>query len=236
MAKKQPSRKATLARKRPSRSEPVATSLETSLRDAAVFTLGGEACLGLVQYAHADPASAIRAFPVEIQDVGAHGTAAMPGYDAESLLGILREYFSLKDNDTPLLKVIGRILDVLLNYRGYSSCSSGDVLYVLLKETPAFLPYDAKDYKLSTPTKYGRDYDVTRDPASRTIKNRINKLVDEQWVSKADATNVKSGVILTVRGQLLFDGWPHLRDIPNLELESPAGPPPATRRRTRKAR
>jgi hypothetical protein len=195
------------------------TCTAQELQDAFVCTIIGEAAAGFCEVYSYIPTTPVQEFAVNVFS-GATAPSASD-VDQPDPLTLLREYFASKDSyDMPSLRVVGRILDVLLNHRGRKACTGGDVFYVLLKETPSQSGCDPKDYKLASPTRYGRLYDITRPPGRKTVDNRLEKLRKDKWADH------KKGYVLTPKGKLLFDGWPDLSEIPGLSLTLPPRPTP----------
>ena len=189
------------------------------LQDAFVCTIIGEAAAGFCEVYSCSPTTPVQEFAVNVFS-GATASSA-PDVDQPDPLTVLRECVARNDSyDMPSLRVVGRILDVLLNHRGAKACTAGDVFYVLLEETPSQSGCDPKDYKLAKPTRHRRWYDITRDPGRRTVNNRLEKLRKDRWADH------KKGYVLTAEGRLIFNGWPELSEIPGLSLMPPPRPTP----------
>jgi hypothetical protein len=188
------------------------------LQDALVCTIGGEASLRFVEVYLTNPTKPAQEFVISAFTATSDGSKA--GHDEETL-HILRDYFVQNDyEEMPYSRVVGRIIDVLLNHRGHKTCSGGDVFYVLLDETPDQSGCDPKDYELMTPTKSGRWYDVDNNAGRKNVDNRLKGLKEGGWVTLPR----KKGYVLTTKGRLLFDGWPDLAEIPGLKLMPPPRP------------
>jgi hypothetical protein len=184
---------------------------------ALMATYGGEAALGLVEYTHAPPTQPIANFLVHVQDVSARPID--PSLDGEWQRQIARQMFQAHDqSEQPFLRVIGRVLDELLNHRRYTSCSGGDVYLLLLEEIPHELPAEHRQ----DPT---RRFNKSENPGRKTINNRLNELKGESrrkgasaWPAFAATTSTTAGgaergYILTPAGHWLFDGWPELPEL-----------------------
>jgi hypothetical protein len=216
MAKKK-KKKATKRSVRRSHSKADNHCTREELRDAFRCTVGGEASLGFVEVCNAATTKPVQEFivnvfaPAKERSDSEHG-----GLD---VLAILREDFVMHDfAEMPYLRVVGRILDVLLNHRGKETCSAGIVFHVLLDEAPSQSGCDPNDYKLPKPTLNGYRYEVTQQPGRKKVDNRLAKLREKGW-----ADHIK-GYVLTPKGKLLFDGWPDLSEIPGLSLTPPLRP------------
>lgn len=216
-AKKPARRKTTRAAKQ----EVPTTTGPGSLNEALLVTYGGEAFLGVVEYSHTAMTKPIEDFVVHVEEVSARPSD--PVINAHLARQVARQIFTTHDHsDRPYLRVIGRVLDELLNYRerkkgrGYTSCSGGDVYLLLLNELQAELPEEHRQE---------RDFDRTADPGRKTINNRLNELRgvwrrNEPYTgplyaqtTSTTAGGADQGYTLTEIGKWLFDGWPELPEL-----------------------
>ena len=214
-----------MAKKRPHRHPPSRSRLQAppdpGPLDAAIFvTYGGEALLGLVECRLPPATQAIQAFTVTVQEVSSRPSdPALNSYRARD---IARHSFQSHDQrQQPYLRVIGRVLDELLNHRRYRTCSGGDVYYVLLDELPDELPA-AHQQVLEVGQ---RDFNRTLNPGRRSVDNRLRELKGESredgrgsgpaYVATTSTTQggAEQGFRLTEEGQWLFDGWPELPEL-----------------------
>lgn len=226
MAKKKPAGKKVAKGKPRPKSPPSSARAsepihDTGPLDASLYvTIAGEATLGLVEYSHAPVTQTVQDFVVHVQDVSARPSD--PFLNSDRARDITRKVYQASDYpDMPYLRVIGRVLDELLNHRRYTSCSGGDVYYLLLDELPEELP-KAHQQVLSPATP---KFDRTLNPGRRTINNRLNDLRGQprkktstplpalvQTISTT-AGGADQGYTLTEDGQWLFDGWPELPEL-----------------------
>jgi hypothetical protein len=196
---------------RSSRESPSLGPLDVAL----VATFGGEAALGLVEYTHAPSTQPIANFLVQVQDVSARPSD--PDSDSEGQRAFTRQLFLAHDqNKQPFLRVIGRVLDELLNHRRYTSCSGGDVYLLLLTEIPHELPAEHR---------HGPPFKRSVGPGRKVINNRLDELKGRPrrkgaraWPALAATTSTTAGGAergykLTKLGHWLFDGWPELREL-----------------------
>lgn len=217
-AAKKPARRKTT---RSAKQEVPTTTGPGSLNEALLVTYGGEAVLGVVQYSHTAMTKPVEDFVVHVEEVSARPSD--PGINADRARQVARQIFTTHDqSERPYRRVIGRVLDELLNYRereegrGYTSCSGGDVYLLLLNELQAELPEEHRQE---------RDFDITADPGRKTINNRLNEL-QGVWRRKETYTGplyvqttsttaggANQGYTLTEIGQWLFDGWPELPEL-----------------------
>jgi len=208
-----------MAKKRPP-SRPQSPPDPGPLNAALLVTYGGEATLGLVEYSHPPATQAIQDFAVTVQEVSARPRD--PALDSYRARDIAREIFQSHDKrEQPYLRVIGRVLDELLNHRRYRTCSGGDVYYVLLDELPDELPA-AHQQVLEVGQ---RDFNRTLNPGRRSVDNRLRELKGESredgrgsgpaYVATTSTTQggAEQGFRLTEEGQWLFDGWPELPQL-----------------------
>ena len=212
MAKKRP--------RPPSRSRPQAPP-DPGPRDAAIFvTCGGETILGLVECQLSPATQPIQDFAVNMQEVSARPSD--PGTNNIRAQDIARSFFQASDQrEQPYLRVVGRVLDELLNHRRYTTCSGGDVYRVLLEEMPKQLPPAHRSVRRLP----NRTLDVTGSTGRRVIDKRLTKLMGrtlqagaEPGVTLVVTTSTtrggaKKGYRLTEDGQWLFDGWPALPEL-----------------------
>jgi hypothetical protein len=189
------------------------------LQDALVCTISGEASLRFVEVCLPNPTKPVQTFTVSMYE----GAPAVPEPEHDEGLAIasLQDLFKQFDSGhMPHMRVVGRIIDVLLHHRGFKTCSAGDVFYVLLDEAPSQSGCDPKDYRLVTPTRNRRVFDITRNPGRKNLDNRLKGLKEGGWVTLPR----RNGYVLTRKGQQLFNGWPDLAEIPGLTLIPPPRP------------
>ena len=214
MAKKLPRRRP------PSRSRSQSPPDPGPLNAALLVTIGGEATLGLVEYCHPPATQAIQDFTVTVQEVSSRPSD--PALDSYRARDIARHYFQAYDQrEQPYLRVIGRVLDELLNHRRYRTCSGGDVYRVLLEELREELPLAHRRVRRLP----NQTLDVTGSTGRRVIDKRLTKLRGrtlqagaEPGVSLVVTTSTTrggagKGYRLTEDGQWLFDGWPELPEL-----------------------
>jgi len=227
MAKKKAAKK-KVAKKRAAKKRPAARTRATApacseadLRSAAMVTWGGEGLLGVVEFQHAEIDAFVNEFPVTVLDV--YQLRSVSGNEnAEAGLEVARRLFTRHDcSDMPYFRVYGRVMDILLNHRGRQTCSAGDVFRVFLAEIPSQLE---ENHRQSPPS--GQEYDVAEQIGRRTFNNRMKKLNDDELVrpTVTRESGRKDNYVLTEDGQILFDGWPALSEIPGLELHAPSTP------------
>lgn len=226
MVKKRAAKKKTARRARRPRTAPLTRSgfdptEDTGPLDAALYvTIAGETALQLVEYVHAPPTQLIQNFVVQIQEVSARPSDAV--HDAGSIRYRSRGFFMAADHrEMPYKRVIGRVLHELLNYRSRTSCSGGDVYYVLLDELPEQLP-EAHQQIL---TRVNPNFDRSLNPGRRTVDKRLKEMKggtrdDGKYLGPAlvETTSTtqggaERGYRLTEDGLWLFDGWPELPDL-----------------------
>jgi hypothetical protein len=189
---------------------------DEELRESRVVTAGGEATVDLVGYIGSDTAAFIAPFPVMMQEV-----TVIPAENEARALTWLREEIETNDYDeTPYLRVVGRVVHVLTVRRRKVTCSGGDVFRVFLGEIPQHSPYAPAEYRLQRPTKRGNVFDITQEPGRTKIKDRLSDLKNKKYAQTAKATRVGDGrgYMLTQRGLVVFDGWP---EVEGLELDPP---------------
>lgn len=204
---------------------------DAELHAAAVVTWGAEGLLGAVEYRHFDINAAVSDFPVTVQDVSAARRTTGERNEWTGLNWARRLLVRRDFADMPYLRVIGRVLDVLLNHRRFHTCTTGDIFLVFLKEMPLHLEENHRQNQRSDGF-----CDVTVQPARRTFNNRMDRLREEELV-RATVTlesGREEGYVLTEDGRNIFDGWPDLRDIPGLELQGPVTPENCARRQSRR--
>jgi hypothetical protein len=210
------------SRKSPAlRSQAAEANLDTGPLDAALYvTIAGETALQLVEYVHAPVTQPIQDFVVQVQEVSARPSDAV--HDSGRAHDLAREIFQAHDQrEMPYLRVIGRVLDELLNHRRFTTCSGGDVYYVLLDELEKQLPKAHRQRRALG----AKPFDRTLNPGYRVIGN---KLVALKGSSRADGKGsgpayvqttsttqggAEQGYRLTEVGQWLFDGWPELPEL-----------------------
>lgn len=217
MAKKQKKAVKRKGRAKASTAAPLVTREE--LQDALVCTISGEASLRFVEVYLPNPTTPVQEFVVTTFEPAPADPKAED--EEEQYRNLLRNFLVQKDcKGMPYLRVVGRIIDVLLNHRGHKTCSGGDVFYVLLNEAPTQSGCDPNDYRLLKPTRHGHVFDVTRGPGRKNVDNRLKSMKKYGWVA-LPRTN---GYVLTPGGLLLFSGWPDLTEIPGLTLIPPPRP------------
>jgi hypothetical protein len=202
------------------------------LNDALLVTYGGEATRGLVECRLPPATQTIQDFTVTVQGVSARPSdPALNSYRARD---IARHYFQAHDQrEQPYLRVIGRVLDELLNHRRYRTCSGGDVYRVLLEELSEELPPAHRRVRRLP----NQTLDVTGSTGRRVIDKRLTKLRGrilqagaEPGVSLVVTTSTTrggagKGYRLTEDGQWLFDGWPELQELVRGRLRATEAPP-----------
>lgn len=223
-ARKKAAKKAAKKASRPARalrSRGAEANLDTGPLDAALYvTIAGETALQLVEYVHAPVTQPIQDFVVQMQEVSARPSDAV--HDFGRARDLAREIFQAHDQrEMPYLRVVGRILDELLNHRRFTTCSGGDVYYVLLDELQEQLPAAHQQ----RPSPSGSRFDRTRNPGRRAIDNRLRDLKGASrekgkgsgpaWVETTTTTQggAEQGYRLTEDGLWLFDGWPELPEL-----------------------
>jgi len=156
-------------------------------------------------------------------------TARVSGEEnADAGLDLARRRFIRDDFDEkPYLRVYGRVMEVLLNHRGFRTCTAGDVFHVFLVEIPDEIP---EHYQQTPPP--GQQVSLGR----RTFNNRMARMCREELARPTVTleTGRDEDYVLTEDGQTLFDGWPPLSDIPGLNLYGPVTPENSARRQRRR--
>ena len=222
-------KKTKVARKRATRKKttrPPFVNSDVGPLDAALYvTYASEAALGLVEYSHAPSTQVIQEFAVHVQDVSARSRNA--GWERD----MAREIFHIHDQrDMPYFRVIGRCLDELLNHRGFSTCSGGDVYFLLLDELWQQLP---DNHQQRERARVGMPFNRTLNPGRRTIDNRLRDLkgasredgkgAGPTYVATTSTTQggAEQGYRLTEVGSWLFDGWPELSELVRRRTQPP---------------
>jgi hypothetical protein len=229
MAKKKKKAVKKAAKKSARRITTAPAATEAELQDALLVTWAAEGVLGACEYRDFGIFSIVRPFPVTVEQVSSRSSTAEET-NGERGLDYARRQFARRDYaDMPYLRVYGRVMEILLNHRRFQTCSAGDVFRVFLAEIPGQLK---EDYRQGTPLP-GKDYDVAEQPGRKTFNNRMKKLSDEELVraTVTRGSGREEDYVLTEDGQILFDGWPALSDIPGLELHAPHSRETTTRRR-----
>jgi hypothetical protein len=211
MAKK---KKAAVRRVMPPTSgEAEVTCTDAELMASGAVIAGGEMAAELCEVVNTAVHRVISEFfnPSSIQNTG-EARGARTGWDyARRLLE------AVDFADMPFIRVIGRVFDILLNHRGFSACTGGDVFRVFLTEIPDQLEENHRQRPHS-----GQDVDVTESSGRRHLNNRLQRLLRRELI---EPTATRGGrnedFILTEDGQNIFDGWPPLSDIPGLTLDGP---------------
>ena len=215
MAKKTKAARKRATRKKTTR--PPFVNSDVGPLDAALYvTYASEAALGLVEYSHAPSTQVIQEFAVHVQHVSARPSNS--GRERERA----REIFQTHDQrDMPYFRVIGRCLDELLNHRGCSTCSGGDVYYMLLDELEQQLPAAHRQRRAPGDSPFDR----TLNPGRRIVDNRLRDLKGASredgkgsgptYVATTSTTQggAEQGYRLTEVGQWLFNGWPELPEL-----------------------
>jgi len=230
MAKKKAARKAAKKKvaKRPAprssssvRSQGRQPVTDSAPLDAALIaTFSGEAAFRVVEYAHAPCTEPIQDFVVQVQEVSARPSD--PYINSDRAIEIAREIFEVHDQrEMPYLRVIGRVLDELLNHRRFTTCSGGDIYYVLLDELPGQIPETYQQLRRSAPPHFNK----TLNPGRRSVDNRLRALKGRNredgkgdgpaYVATTSTTQggAEQGYRLTEVGNWLFDGWPELPEL-----------------------
>jgi len=196
--------------------------LETGPLDAALYvTIAGETALQLVEYVHAPVTQPIQGFVVQVQEVSARPSDAVHDSSCRAR-NIAREIFQAHDHrEMPYLRIVGRILDELLNYRRFTTCSGGDVYYMLLDELEQQLPAAHRQRRAPGDSPFDR----TLNPGRRIVDNRLRDLkgasredgkgAGPAYVATTSTTQggAEQGYRLTEDGSWLFDGWPELPEL-----------------------
>ena len=141
-----------------------------------------------------------------------------------------RRQLELRDNgDLPRLRFVGRVLDVLLNHRRFTTCSGGDVFRVFLIEIPDQLEEQHRQHP--PPAK---NVDITEPSGRKMFTNRMKSLRQMELIRPTITrdTGRGEGYVLTENGRNMFDGWPPLSDIPGLELDGLVRPDSQSRPRS----
>jgi len=201
------------------------------LQAAAVVTWGAENLLGAVEYLGFDINAVVNEFPVTVQDVSASGSVSASGEgNARDGLELARRLFNRRDFcDKPYLTVFGRVMEILLNHRGYETCSAGDVFRVFLVEIPGQLEENHRQYP-----RTGQQVSASTGTGRRTFNNRMESMRQEELArpTRTRDSGQAEAYVLTEDGQALFDGWPDLADIPGLTYAGPVTPEERPRRRS----
>lgn len=215
MAKKTKAARKRATRKKTTRTPSV--NLDVGPLDAALYvTYASEVALGLVEYSHAPSTQVIQEFAVHVQDVSVRSRNA--GWERD----MAREIFEANDQrEKPSRRVIGRVLDELLNHRRFTTCSGGDVYYVLLDELEQQLPEAHRQRRAPGDSPFDR----TLNPGRRIVDNRLRELkgaLREDGKGSGPACvqttsttqgGAEQGYRLTEFGSWLFDGWPELPEL-----------------------
>ena len=160
-----------MAKRRQRSRIPAATDIGP-LDAAIIVTYGGEAIMGLVECRLASAAQTVQEFTVNVQEVSASISAA--GENSHTDRNLARRFFQHFDfQEQPYLRVIGRVLDELLNHRRFESCSGGDVYRTLLEEILEELPPAHRTVRRLP----NGSLDVT-DSGRRLIDKRLKNLKD----------------------------------------------------------
>ncbi len=221
MAKKAKSKRSSRAPKSAPQNRKSQAGVDVGPLDEALYvTYAGEAALGLVEYGHASVTAGIQAFPVDVQVVS--GRPSDPSVNSDRARDLTRRMFQAHDHPKmPYWRVIGRVLDELLNHRRFTSCSGGDVFYVLLDELPDELPEAHRQLRKKTKPHF----DKALNPGRRGVDNRLRELKGESrdggsgsglaFVETTSTTQggAEQGYRLTEDGRWLFDGWPELAEL-----------------------
>lgn len=186
-----------------------------------IVTYGGEVISSLFEFQVSSDAQTIQDFVENVHMPEVPARPSDPGENNDRALQLTREIFQQHDyREQPYLRVIGRVLDELLNHRQKETCSGGDVFYVLLKELRDELPVEYQQ----TP-QVGRDFNRTLHPGRRSVDNRLKNLKGKSredgkgsrpaWVMTTVTTKggAEQGYRLTDDGKSLFDGWPELPEL-----------------------
>ena len=210
-----------MAKKRPPSSPPVSPGT-WSLDAPRIVTYGGEVISSLFEFQVSSDAQTIQDFVENVHMPEVPARPSDPGENNDRALQLTREIFQQHDyREQPYLRVIGRVLDELLNHRQKETCSGGDVFYVLLKELRDELPATHRQVLTASQPEFNK----TRNPGRRVIDNRLKNLKGESredgkgsgpaWVMTTVTTQggAEQGFRLTEEGQWLFDGWPELPEL-----------------------
>ncbi len=180
----------------------------------------GEAAYRVVEYVHAPCTEPIQDFVVQIQDVSTRPSD--PYVNSDRARELTREIFEAHDQrEMPYLRVIGRVLDELLNHRRFTTSSGGDVYYVLLDELSGQIPRAHRQTRRSITPHFNK----TENPGRRIVDNRLRALKGKNqedgkgsgpaYVETTSTTRggAEQGYRLTEDGNWLFDGWPELPEL-----------------------
>lgn len=211
---------------------------EQELQTAAVVTTGGELMAGLatgllreLEARGIDVAELLRTVVANPQS--SQPSESVSGEEnSQKAWEYARRQLERRDfADMPHLRVIGRVLDVLLNHRRFQTCTTGDVFLVFLREIPRHLEANHRQ----NPEVDG-SFDVTMQPGRRTFNNRMARLRNDELVRPTviQESGREEGYVLTEDGRNVFDGWPALSEIPGLELDGPVTPASLFRRQPRR--
>lgn len=247
MAKKKKKAAKKVAKRKKKRASGAAAQVETpeaevgscsdqELVTAGVVAAGGELIAGFatelireVEARGINVADLLRTVAANLQC--SQMTARVSGEEnADAGLDLARRRFIRDDFDEkPYLRVYGRVMEVLLNHRGFRTCTAGDVFHVFLVEIPDEIP---EHYQQTPPP--GQQVSFSTGVGRRTFNNRMERMVQEELARPT--VMLDSGrdedFVLTQDGLTLFDGWPRLSDIPGLELDGPVRPERPSRPRS----
>ena len=181
-----------------------------------IVTFGGEVISSLFEFRVSPDAQTIQDFVVNVHMPEVPARPSDPGENNDRALQLTRQIFQQHDyRGQPYLRVIGRVLDELLNHRQKETCSGGDVFLMLLDElSDTQLP--ATHRQVLTASQ--REFNITRNPGRRVIDKRLTKLkggafpyVTTTSITKGRAAH--KGYTLTKLGKWMFDGWPELPEL-----------------------
>lgn len=214
----------------------VGSCTNQELQAAGIVTTGGELAAGLADVMNAAVQAAVQAavhqavrgWLDERANVNEQ-QAARQATQHEGYVHSLRSLLLRKDSRLPYLRFLGRVAEILLHHRGFTTISAGTVYAVFLEEIPRHLP---PEYRPSTAAE--QDLSATTNDGRRTFNNRMKDLRTAGFVRPTTMKgNRPEDLVLTDCGASVFDGWPDLRDIPGLELHGKVTPESRTRRRSR---
>lgn len=141
-----------------------------------------------------------------------------------------RRQLELRDTgDLPRLRFVGRVLDVLINHRRFTTCSGGDVFRVFLIEISDQLEEQHRQHP-----PQGQDVDITEPSGRKMFTNRMKSLRQMELIRPTITRDSGrgEGYVLTEDGRNMFDGWPPLSDIPGLQLDGLVRPDSQSRPRS----
>jgi hypothetical protein len=240
MAKKKAAKTAKKAAKKASGAAAAgAPATETSsctdqqLQAAGVLITAGEILAGLGDVVNAAVQAAVNQAVRGWLDARATANeqqATQQAAEKEAYVHSARTLILRTDSRRPYLRFLGRVAEILLRYRGFTTISAGTVYAVFLEEIPEHIP---PEYR--APPTAGQDRSPTTNEGRRTFNTRMKDLRTAGFVrATAMKGNRPEDLVLTDCGAHVFDNWPDLQDIPGLALRGTVTPESWARRRTRR--